>query len=88
MSTPIDTVNVAMDNSWISFLIDNKWKTVIIKMRETDVILTVRADDDSGDYFSIAIGSELILTSDDFTTSDFIEVKAPSGTLEMLGFLR
>ena len=92
MSTPIDARAIPMDGSWIRVLIDNKWTSVIIKMRETDVVFQSRGadgkDEAEGTYVTFAIGSSLILTSDDFTTNDFVEFKAASGTLEMLGFLR
>jgi len=88
MSTPIDTDNIAMDGSWIRTVIDPSWHSVIIKMRETNVILNVRGYGETSTYFTIAVGSQIILNTEEFTNDEFIEFKAASGTLEILGFLR
>jgi len=90
MSVPYELKNVAMTNAIIDVKLEPDWNSVVLKMRETDVPFTVHPTSGSN-YFTVPAGQSFHLSCFNFSggsSSDYARVKAASGTLEVLGFLR
>lgn len=90
MNIPYEIKNVAMTGSVIDVKIEAKWNSVVIKMRETDVALEVY-NSAGNKYFTVPAGQSFGMSCYNFSagsSSDYVKIKAASGTAEILGFIR
>lgn len=89
---PFEVQNVAMDGTWKTVDIDPRWNSVSIKMREA-VDLEV-AGQSTATQYTLPAGSSFDFSSFNFrgpgdpAGQTQIQVKAASGTLEVLGYLK
>lgn len=86
MATPYTVKNTTMDGTYKQIKLEKKWNTALIKMRETNIAFTIREENQTN-YFTVPAGETLRLSSFNYDT-DYIEVKAASGTMEIFGFKR
>lgn len=85
---PFDIKNVAMDGTWKKIKIEPKWNAVLLGMDDDVTEFSIRNPAKPGAVRRFPSKGSFTFGSFNFTDAEFVEVMAPGGTLQVVGFTR